>query len=430
MSGTTRTLPQASRPWFQRVFAALTALPLIPAIGLNLPLSTVLAVLVLPLRAVRRVPRVAWLIAASSVLGSLAFLISAAANDVPLSTAGVGNFAVVAIFTLALTRTVPGLPELARFLGIASVGAVAYLAITGSGDTRGSDFESFWKFNIAVPATIAVLWVVCAVGKRWLSLFTLIGLGAISIFLNNRSVGLICFVAAAVVFAIGNARGKLPVGRLLLGGIAATLAAIAIIAAMSQGWLGQAVQERTLRQSASEGGILLGGRTEVPLSIAAIIEHPILGWGNADAIGQPTINVGVSIARSLGITDPRTYYGYWVLPDGSVSLHSILFGSWAEGGIAAAIMPIVAICALVYGALMARGQWAPFVVFLTLMTTWDILFSPWSGNRSIVVAGAVVSAILVSEQRRFPGGPHPRAVRTRQRFRTAAPGNYGFHPGV
>jgi hypothetical protein len=72
----------------------------------------------------------------------------------------------------------------------------------------------------------------------------------------------------------------------------------------------------------------------------------------------------------------------WHYTNGDVSLHSVLFEAWAEGGMFAGLLPLgllAAALAIVFNA-DRYGQWAALAVVVSVQAAWDLLFSPWSYN--------------------------------------------------
>ena len=94
------------------------------------------------------------------------------------------------------------------------------------------------------------------------------------------------------------------------------------------------------------------------------------------------------------MSDPATYLPLWVREDGLVSLHSVFFISWVEGGVLAVAFPTLLLWLFGKATLTARGRWAPLVVVTSLQGIWDVMFSPWGANKSVVVASSVILASL------------------------------------
>ena len=63
-------------------------------------------------------------------------------------------------------------------------------------------------------------------------------------------------------------------------------------------------------------------------------------------------------------------------------MHSILLGSWAEGGVLAVLLPawlLVACIGIVWN-YRRFGKWAPLAITVALQGIWDLLYAPWTYN--------------------------------------------------
>jgi hypothetical protein len=217
--------------------------------------------------------------------------------------------------------------------------------------------------------------------------------GCASLFLGFRSHGLVCFVAVAFLLAKGrSSSGRIPFFKMTLAAGALYGLYYILPAAIEAGLFGEAVRLRTMSQLSEDGPALLAGRVEPPLSIAAISERPWFGWGNLNGIDNHTMSKGADIAYSLGMV-PQDYMRLWVRADGRVSVHSLLGEGWAEGGIVAAILPLLLIGLFVVAALKASGNWAPLVILVSIQGVWDVVFSTWGYNRALTLA---LSAVLAA----------------------------------
>ncbi|MDK8173675.1 hypothetical protein QP735_14185 [Curtobacterium citreum] len=331
----------------------------------------------------------------AAIVGMFAFGLSALwwRADFPISS--IGNYGVFALFVGYFLSRRSGSFDVARlFCLIAIATAVSYL-VFGSEDSRSSTISDLWKFSIGVPVTFGL--VAAVVTSKWAkySIAAMVFAAVLSLALNFRSLALVCLAAAALSFFFSKARSRTAGVRALAAALTISIIAIVLPRLMTAGVFGEEVRVRTARQLSSGAGLLLGGRTEPPLSFAAIARHPWAGWGSTQNIDRDTVGAGQAIARSLGMVDPGSYLNYWIRPDGRISLHSILLGSWAEGGIVAAVLPLLLIVLFAWGAVRSRGRLAPLAILLSVQGVWDLLFSPWSDNRSVLIAGSAALVILV-----------------------------------
>jgi hypothetical protein len=385
VSGRPENISLHHRPTVARIFGLLGPISL-PVAGL--PLGVVLGILGLGLRRPSVMPRMSRAIAMSSVVAAGACLVSAHINGVPASAIPAQLLA-VGILLFAYRATIDGLDSAAILVGWLALSSTLYTIAFGSSNTRGS-FEALWKFGIAYTATIFILYLAARLLPTIFSIIVLFALGAMGTFLNFRSFGLVCAVAGAMCIAKAGRRGN-TFRTIVLASMAVLAISYLLPLAIDSGAFGTTTQYKSLSQ-ADNGPAILGGRTDPPLSIAAIQARPLLGWGNAQSIDGSTVNHAVAIAQSLGMNNVQTYTQLWIRSDGFVSLHSMLFVPWVEGGPVAAFPMLLMIGLFVWAAIVARGRWGVLVTLVSLQSIWDVLFSPWTGARVVAVAAAAVLA--------------------------------------
>lgn len=301
----------------------------------------------------------------------------------------------VTMYLAALPRLLRSQSDAAQFIWWLSLSAiVAYLALGTTHEATGlTPWQERWKYGLALPvALIVVATVVRKNRPHVFSATVLLLLGVLGLSMNFRAQAVICAGAAMLVLAKGRKQNR----AAFRVGLAASLAAIGIAGfapgLISSGIFGQNVAMRTIEQDGDGGNLLLGGRVEPPLSIAAISARPLLGWGNAQQIDSETLNRGSEIAQAAGMRSTAAYLPLWIRPDGRISLHSIILGGWAENGLLAAVMPIGLLTLFVQAALRARGRVYPLVAVCAVWGAWDLLFSPWADSRGIFMAAFAVLA--------------------------------------
>jgi hypothetical protein len=154
--------------------------------------------------------------------------------------------------------------------------------------------------------------------------------------------------------------------------------------AARMGLFGPALQNKQIEQEATNLPILLAGRTEPPLSIAAITDHPLLGWGSAVKLTPDVYTQAEHLAVAIGYAPTFPFDVYWRmwLPPNEYSFHSILLGSWAEGGVLAVLLPmwLLVTCIAVVWNQSRFGVWAPIALTVALQGIWDLLYAPWTYN--------------------------------------------------
>jgi O-antigen ligase len=129
--------------------------------------------------------------------------------------------------------------------------------------------------------------------------------------------------------------------------------------------------------------LLLAGRTEPPMTLTAIMERPFLGWGSAMKMTPDVYAQAEHLAVRTGFSPTFPFYLYWRLPPSDYSaMHSILLGSWAEGGLLAVLLPVwlLVACVAVVWNNTRYGVWAPLVLTVALQGIWDMWYAPWTYN--------------------------------------------------
>jgi hypothetical protein len=159
--------------------------------------------------------------------------------------------------------------------------------------------------------------------------------------------------------------------------------------AAQHGWLGADESEKYAVQSSGVGGVLLGGRSDLLASSAAIWDSPILGhgsWAKDPFYGALLVNS----MEDLGYEDATSGLEGDLIPS-----HSYFFGAWVESGIIGAIFWGWVLW-FVAGALFrasGREPLFPFFAFVGIFVIWNVLFSPY-GTDSRFTATYFIYAII------------------------------------
>ncbi|WP_237668899.1 hypothetical protein [Rhodococcus sp. BS-15] len=334
-----------------------------------------------------------------AVIGTAAYFASAWVNETSYLSPNVFAFGSFALYFCGITVLAGDIERIATvLLGIAS-GSVFFYVVIGTFLTSAGGVVDLWKYGVAPSATIAVLYALAACRVRTPQVVTaLLALGALSLVLNFRSHAVVCCAAALLLVLSKYRRGTLSlITRVVTLGVFAVGFTWTLEFAAREGLLGGALRDKVLMQSDGSVPMLLAGRTEPPLSLTAIVQRPLLGWGNANNISRDAYVDAQHAAMSLGFDRSFPYEYAWKLSDGSISLHSVLLGSWAEAGVLAALLPLWLLWAcyrLIFVADSA-GVWTPLMMYLGIQTIWDLLFSPWSYNLPAVFACLACCCVAV-----------------------------------
>ncbi|GAA3400844.1 hypothetical protein [Pseudarthrobacter polychromogenes] len=388
---------------FRRLFGILGAWPLL---SLSVPVATMLAALLLPVKSVAKCPNLLrWLLTAV-VVGVFGLLVSAVYNGTALSLTSVSAFLVVGLLVFGFAKSTRDVATATQVIAWLSAASVVTYVLFNPNPLQSATIEGMWKYGIAVHVSVLLLvFTVTRVRRPFWTLAALLGLAAVSLGLGFRSHAIICLGVAVLILAKGWTGKPLRGGGLVVAVAGLGAMAIWVPELIESGFFGQELRMRSLRQTEGGAPALLGGRTEPPLSIAAIAERPWTGFGNSQAITQDTIGAGMNLANAFGMQNPAAYLPFWIRSGGVVSLHSILFGSWVDGGVLAAVLPILLIGVFALAIWKAQGHLAPIVSLVCAQAIWDLVFSPWASNRTSVIAASAVLAMWAIVEARNSGGP-------------------------
>ena len=86
-------------------------------------------------------------------------------------------------------------------------------------------------------------------------------------------------------------------------------------------------------------------------------------------------------------------------------MHSILLGSWAEGGVLAVLLPawLLVACLGVVWNITRFGRWAPLAVTVALQGIWDLIYAPWTYNT--IAEYACIALLFCAVHFRATTGP-------------------------
>jgi hypothetical protein len=321
-----------------------------------------------------------------AALGWISFLASCLVNGVSVlwpNAVAPAAFALYLIGLTVLTGRKVGL--IATVLAGIAAGTVLFFVTVGIELTRTGNFLDLWKYGIAHAATVLILFgLTTARVNPLVQPVVLAVLGLASLGLNFRSHALVCLVAAATLFTHRFLGGRVRRGWQFAGIIAfgVVFAYLMPIAART-GWFGPVLQRKTIQQEATDLPILVAGRTEPPMTITAILERPLLGWGSAMKLTPEVYTQAEHLAVRMGFSPTFPFDLYWRLPPSEYSaMHSILLGSWAEGGVLAVLLPafLLVACIGVVWNNTRFGPWAALVLTVALQGIWDVIYAPWTYN--------------------------------------------------
>lgn len=321
-----------------------------------------------------------------ALVGSLSFLASCAVNHVSLLWPNATAFPAMLIYLVGLAvLTARSIDAIATVLAGIATGTVVFFLVQGIELTRTGSIPDLWKYGIAHSVTILLLFVMTRIRVRPpVQGAVLVVLGLASLGLNFRSHALVCLVAGVTICTRHVIGARIARGWQFLGiGVFALVFAHVMPIAARAGLFGAALQQKTQEQDATNLPLLLAGRTELPMNITAILERPFLGWGSAFNLTPDLYTQAEHLAIRMGFDPAFPFDLYWRLPPSDYSAtHSILLGSWVEGGVLAVLLPLwlLAVCLGVVWNSARFGRWAPLVLTVAFQGIWDLLYAPWTYN--------------------------------------------------
>lgn len=326
-----------------------------------------------------------------AVLGWISFLITSLVNQVTLlwpNALGPGAFSLYLVGLTVLTGR--SVDKIAWVLGGVGLGVVIFFAGRGIELTNTGSFLNVWKYGVAPGFTILLVFLLVVAKIRPTRIAAvLLLLGLASLGLNYRSHALVCLLAASTLWTRAYFGDRVKKGWQFAGVIGVGLLFGNAMPALARtGLFGPALQAKTLEQDTAHLPILMAGRTEPPMSLTAIMEHPWLGWGSALRLTPDFYARAEHLALRWGYEPTFEFVGYWRLPPNDYSFHSIILGSWAEGGFLAVLMPLFLLfaCVAMVWNFTRYGRWAPMVLTVSLQTIWDLQFAPWMYNAPAIYA--------------------------------------------
>jgi hypothetical protein len=366
------------------VLIALGATSAIQIQGFTLTMLAPVCLLLAPALLLTRPALGQWLPLSLAMIGFAAFCISAQINHLSLVDQRVqqwGAFAIYYVGFLVLAGR-DLLRVFSIYCGIA-IGTVIYSSLPGNAaQALYGSFSDVWKYGWGQWIVIILLFslIVLKVALP-LQAVLLVLIGAYSYGQDYRSLATNCAFAAIMVLVGWVAADRIPRWlQLTLMAVSGTAVYTVLPRLATSGLMGSAIQRKTESQLAQGVPLILAGRTESPLSISAIMDRPWFGWASANNISAEVFDHAKTLAISLGFDPTVSLESTWYLPNGDVSLHSVLLGAWAEGGMFAALLPlalVVAALAMICNA-SRYGRWAALVIVVSVQAVWDLFFSPWS----------------------------------------------------
>lgn len=256
------------------------------------------------------------------------------------------------------------------------------LGVSGAGRAT----ENLWKFGYAVPAIVIALSLASYARRKWgpsprmVDMALLLVLAIVSGANDARSLfGMLMLAFTLVIWQM------IPQGRSVRRSVAKTLVAFASLILVTynvgtgllvDGYLGAGAQQRSVEQIALTGSLLVGARPEMAATAALFQSRP---WGFGVGITPSLQDILVAKTGMAAIHyAPNNGYVENYMLGTHFELHSVLGDFWVLfglGGVAAAALILTHMVHWIVTAVAGRRA-TGLVLFLSIITLWNILFSP------------------------------------------------------
>ena len=270
-----------------------------------------------------------------------------------------------------------------------------------------------WKFGYAFPASILVLLLVAFLMRKTYSVYyqiPVVVLALLNIAEGFRSQAFILMLVVVVTHGYKSMRVR---GKTLSKTKLAALALLVLCVGIGidelysyaalHSWLGHGSYIKFEEQQSGAGGVLLGGRSELFASTAAIADSPWIGHGSWAKDPKYTW-ILIKRMREFGYyrarLDPETQEA---AQNGNIPAHSHILQAWVESGILGGLFWGYVLYLLVRFLVTLKGDepLLPFAVFQVMLLLWDIFFSPYGAERrfSVTFFLAFLMAIMYHKER-------------------------------
>jgi hypothetical protein len=254
-----------------------------------------------------------------------------------------------------------------------------------------------WKFGYGFPITMLLLLYLSTGDKykaKWAPML-LVFLGALSIYLNARSLGGITILTAVVLYLSKNSTfvsyAKQRRNPIKLVGLSVAVLLIASgIASLYQlaaesGYLPENVTAKyELGKTRDDGllGNLLGGRSEILISSQAVIDSPFIGHGSWPENSKYTY-MRYDIADKLGLDISDGSIDYSIQKNSLIPTHSVIMQAWVWAGFMGAFFWFFVLRYIVrvsLATLTVSNAYQPIIIFTSISGIWNLLFSPFGAG--------------------------------------------------
>ena len=314
------------------------------------------------------------------------------------------TYVILALLIIAVRYLSRGDP--ARLRWILAGYCLSYVTMLFIGQTASKNYADLaWRLGLGTAATIAVALVPLFLPR----LYKLVGpallaISAIHIAAGARSVAALVALAGLSATMSAYSQSFTPqrfrplniIAFAVVATLAFTGAYFGAKSATEARMFPTELQEKMELQFSNPYGLLAAGRPDTVAALYGVAKSPLLGFGSTNvdpdvyAVYLDVSNSSYIWTDSYDALTDRAWSREWVLGTPS---HSHLFGAWVDAGVIAALSWAAVLFACLY-VLQRTMFWQhpaqPLFVLVSLLSIWDVLFSPGPIRMDIAIRLAVL----------------------------------------
>lgn len=260
-------------------------------------------------------------------------------------------------------------------------------------------FQSYpWKFGFASGTTLLLFILLQRYFVRNYFVIACIILiyAVLNLALDTRALALISLIAGAnyLFIAILKKGRWITLAILILSFVLVPSLYSLYASEASKGTFGLKVQQKFLNQTTNTKNIFYGGRTDVYVGLSQVRENPIFGQGSYAKISSSNRQ---EIITEVVRNNPNAYPLLFTFKDGKlIPIHSVLLQFWVWYGIIGALPWLWYLYTITWTLRVniKTGKGIGLVnSYLLTLAVWDILFSPFGGDRRFLLPLILIALI-------------------------------------
>jgi len=266
------------------------------------------------------------------------------------------------------------------------LGSIIY-AFTPEGTTTNQG--SIWKFGIGLPIILLILFYSLSNMKKWILIILTSGIAFLSVQNSFRSLAFVAVESLVAMVGLLSARQlkkKRNVNLVTL--IFCIFIGFVLLESYSyfasQGLLGYQQELKYVNQSSTPGGVLIGARTNVLITLQSVFSSPVLGHGAYSGI------------NSIGLENnslARFSEQFNLINVAYLRPHTAIFGAWYQSGILG-LLAWVIILLVVLQAWIHNENPTFFSIPILMLALQGIFLSPLAASNRLFLSVCIALLIL------------------------------------